>query len=110
FDDQHALLAVFLVRDQSGDELMATGAVKGDERRGVDGLHLESVLAGGQCGVLPANFVRKREAALKGALGSGGGRACENSRQRECCDNQHAIPKRCHKSSLRNLSRLRPLL
>src|SRR4029077_13404320 len=64
FDDQHALRTCRFVRDQSADELVAIGAFQEDARWGGDGLHLESVVARGQCGVLPVNFMGKLKAAL----------------------------------------------
>src|SRR5260370_6505465 len=68
FDDEHALRAGLFVSDQRGDEVAAVGTLDGDERWGAEGLHLERVVAGGQCGILPPNFMGKQKTALPTAL------------------------------------------
>src|SRR5260370_5948457 len=103
FDDEHALRAGLFVSDQSGDEVTAVGTLDGDERWGAEGLHLERVVAGGQCGILPANFMGKSKTALANVLSGSGDCACANGGQRETCDYQHAIAKRFHGSLLAKL-------
>src|SRR5260370_9255913 len=103
FDDEHALRAGLFVSDQSGDEVTAVGTPDGDERWGAEGLHLERVVAGGQVGVPPANFMGKSKTALANVLSGSGDCACANGGLDGICDYQHAIAKRFHGSLLAKL-------
>src|SRR5712691_4463813 len=95
-DQQHAAFAGLLIGYHGGDEPEAIGAVDDDAGRRSEGLHVESVVARGERGTLPLDFMWESKAALDGALSGDGDRACANGRQRENCDDKHAIPNRFH--------------
>src|SRR5229473_7018306 len=66
-DKQHAAFAAFLIGNQGGDEPEAIGAVDDDAGRSGEGLHVESVVARGERGALPLDFMWESKAALDGA-------------------------------------------